>query len=198
MVYERLGIKKVWDGKKEYCSEKKEGKSGRYTEILQIFHMTVMILGIFMEKISRVQAMGGKRAGIFAAYAAAGKGSWICRNKVRYIVNKNGSGHAVAAVAGGNNGMGRRAGESGFYPRQARSPGKRTAGNKYRDRRLLIDFPEISTVPEVQKKMAVMRIGAATKIKLFMGQKKDDTGSGIIRILCNQKEICTKYLNQIK
>lgn len=49
MVYERLGIKKVWDGKKEYCSEKnpekKEGKSGRYTEILQIFHMTVMILG---------------------------------------------------------------------------------------------------------------------------------------------------------
>ena len=64
MVYERLGIKKVWDGKKEYCSEKnpekKEGKSGRYTEILQIFHMTVMILGIFMEKISRVQAMGGK------------------------------------------------------------------------------------------------------------------------------------------
>jgi len=54
MVYERLGIKKVWDGKKEYCSEKKEGKSGRYTEILQIFHMTVMILGIFMEKISRV------------------------------------------------------------------------------------------------------------------------------------------------
>ena len=41
MVYERLGIKKVWDGKKEYCSEKnpekKEGKSGRYTEILQIF-----------------------------------------------------------------------------------------------------------------------------------------------------------------
>lgn len=46
--------------------------------------------------------------------------------------------------------------------------------------------------------MAVMRIGAATKIKLFMGQKKDDTGSGIIRILCNQKEICTKYLNQIK
>ena len=114
MVYERLGIKKVWDGKKEYCSEKnpekKEGKSGRYTEILQIFHMTVMILGIFMEKISRVQAMGGKRAGIFAAYAAAGKGSWICRNKVRYIVNKNGSGHAVAAVAGGNNGMGRRAG----------------------------------------------------------------------------------------
>ncbi len=43
------------------------------------------------------------------------KGSWICRNKVRYIVNKNGSGHAVAAVAGGNNGMGRRAGESGFY-----------------------------------------------------------------------------------
>ena len=105
MVYERLGIKKVWDGKKEYCSEKnpekKEGKSGRYTEILQIFHMTVMILGIFMEKISRVQAMGGKRAGIFAAYAAAGKGSWICRNKVRYIVNKNGSGHAVAAVAGG-------------------------------------------------------------------------------------------------
>ena len=154
MVYERLGIKKVWDGKKEYCSEKnpekKEGKSGRYTEILQIFHMTVMILGIFMEKISRVQAMGGKRAGIFAAYAAAGKGSWICRNKVRYIVNKNGSGHAVAAVAGGNNGMGRRAGESGFYPRQARSPGKRTAGNKYRDRRL--DFPEISTVPEVQKR----------------------------------------------
>ena len=107
MVYERLGIKKVWDG---------------------------------------------KRAGIFAAYAAAGKGSWICRNKVRYIVNKNGSGHAVAAVAGGNNGMGRRAGESGFYPRQARSPGKRTAGNKYRDRRLLIDFPEISTVPEVQKR----------------------------------------------
>ena len=85
MVYERLGIKKVWDGKKEYRSEKnpekKEGKSGRYTEILQIFHMTVMILGIFMEKISRVQAMGGKRAGIFAAYAAAGKGSWICRNK---------------------------------------------------------------------------------------------------------------------
>ena len=156
MVYERLGIKKVWDGKKEYCSEKnpekKEGKSGRYTEILQIFHMTVMILGIFMEKISRVQAMGGKRAGIFAAYAAAGKGSWICRNKVRYIVNKNGSGHAVAAVAGGNNGMGRRARESGFYPRQARSPGKRTAGNKYRDRRLLIDFPEISTVPEVQKR----------------------------------------------
>lgn len=54
MVYERLGIKKVWDGKKEYRSEKnpekKEGKSGRYTEILQIFHMTVMILGIFMEK----------------------------------------------------------------------------------------------------------------------------------------------------
>ena len=89
MVYERLGIKKVWDGKKEHCSEKnpekKEGKSGRYTEILQIFHMTVMILGIFMEKISRVQAMGGKRAGIFAAYAAAGKGSWICRNKVRYL-----------------------------------------------------------------------------------------------------------------
>ncbi len=39
-----------------------------------------------------------------------------------------------------------------FYPRQARSPGKRTAGNKYRDRRLLIDFPEISTVPEVQKR----------------------------------------------
>ena len=108
MVYERLGIKKVWDGKKEYRSEKnpekKEEKSGRYTEIL------------------------------------------------RYIVNKNGSGHAVAAVAGGNNGMGRRAGESGFYPRQARSPGKRTAGNKYRDRRLLIDFPEISTVPEVQKR----------------------------------------------
>lgn len=169
MVYERLGIKKVWDGKKEYCSEKnpekKEGKSGRYTEILQIFHMTVMILGIFMEKISRVQAMGGKRAGIFAAYAAAGKGSWICRNKVRYIVNKNGSGHAVAAVAGGNNGMGRRAGESGFYPRQARSPGKRTAGNKYRDRRLLIDFPEISTVPEVQKEMAVMRIGVAKSNK---------------------------------
>ena len=62
MVYERLGIKKVWDGKKEYCSEKnpekKEGKSGRYTEILQIFHMTVMILGIFMEKISRVPAAG--------------------------------------------------------------------------------------------------------------------------------------------
>lgn len=43
--------------------------------------------------------------------------------------------------------------------------------------------------------MAVMRIGAATKIKLFMGHKKDDTGSGIIRILCHQKEICTKYLN---
>lgn len=67
MVYERLGIKKVWDGKKEYCSEKnpekKEGKSGRYTEILQIFHMTVMILGIFMEKISRVQAMGGNGQG---------------------------------------------------------------------------------------------------------------------------------------
>ena len=109
MVYERLGIKKEWDGKKEYRSEKnpekKEGKSGRYTEILQIFHMTVMILGIFMEKISRVQAMGGKRAGIFAAYAAAGKGSWICRNKVRYIVNKNGSGHAVAAVAGGLAGL---------------------------------------------------------------------------------------------
>ena len=87
MVYERLGIKKVWDWKKEYRSEKnpekKEEKSGRYTEILQIFHMTVMILGIFMEKISRVQAMGGKRAGIIAAYEAAGKGRWISRNKVR-------------------------------------------------------------------------------------------------------------------
>ena len=77
-----------------------------------VYKRQVMILGIFMAKISRVQAMGGKRAGIFAAYAAAGKGSWICRNKVRYIVNKNGSGHAVAAVACGKNGMGRRAGES--------------------------------------------------------------------------------------
>lgn len=176
MVYERLGIKKVWDGKKEYRSEKnpekKEGKSGRYTEILQIFHMTVMILGIFMEKISRVQAMGGKRAGIFAAYAAAGKGSWICRNKVRYIVNKNGSGHAVAAVAGGNNGMGRKAGESGFYPRQARSPGKRTAGNKYRDRRLLIDFPEISTVPEVQKRNGCYAYRGCDKNKAIYGAEK--------------------------
>lgn len=26
MVYERLGIKKVWDGKKEYCSEKNPEK----------------------------------------------------------------------------------------------------------------------------------------------------------------------------
>ena len=48
MVYERLGIKKVWDGKKEYCSEKnpekKEGKSGRYTEILQIFLLFLFML----------------------------------------------------------------------------------------------------------------------------------------------------------
>lgn len=33
------------------------------------------------------------------------------------------------------------------------------------DRRLLIDFPEISTVPEVQKEMAVMRIGVAKSNK---------------------------------
>ena len=99
-----------------------------------------------MEKISRIQAAGGSWAGIFGAYAAAGRGTRAFRNKVRYIVNKNGSGQAVAIVAaGGNNGMGRRDGESGFYPRQAISPGKRTAGNKYRDRRLLIDFTEIAT-----------------------------------------------------
>ena len=82
MVYERLGIKKVWDGKKEYCSEKnpekKEGKSGRYTEILQIFHMTVMILGIFMEKISRVPAAGRNWTRSCGAYASARKGAGTC------------------------------------------------------------------------------------------------------------------------
>ena len=49
-----------------------------YGKLLQIFHIIAMLLGIFMEKISRVQAMGGKRAGIFAAYAAAGKGAGTC------------------------------------------------------------------------------------------------------------------------
>ena len=33
------------------------------------------------------------------------KEAGYAETKVRYIVNKNGSGHAVAAVAGGNNGM---------------------------------------------------------------------------------------------
>ena len=30
MVYERLGIKKVWDGKKEYCSEKNPADIRKY------------------------------------------------------------------------------------------------------------------------------------------------------------------------
>lgn len=106
--------------------EKKEKKSGRYTEILKIFRITAMLLGILMEKISRVQAAGGTLAGNFAAYVTADKENRIYRNKVRHIINKNGNGHVVATVAAG--------GKS----KQVTLPGKRTAGNKYRDRRLLI------------------------------------------------------------
>lgn len=177
MVYEWLGTKNVWDGKKEYSSEKalekKEKKSGRYAEILQIFHMTAMLLGILMEKISRVQAVRGSWAGIFGAYAAAGRGNRAFRNKVCYIVNKNGSGQAVAIVAaGGNNGMGRRDGESGFYPRQTISPGKRTAGNKYRDRRLLVGFPEISTDSEAQKRNRCYVYRGRDRNKYIYGAEK--------------------------
>lgn len=177
MVYEWLGTKNVGDGKKEYSSEKdpekKEKKSGRYEEILQIFHMTVMLLGILMEKISRIQAAGGAWAEIFGTYVTAVKGNRACRNKVRYIVNKNGSGHAVTpVVAGGNNGMVRRAGKSGFYPRQAILPGKRTAGNKYRDRRLLVGFPEISTDSETQKRNRCYVYRGRNRNKYIYGAEK--------------------------
>lgn len=135
MVYEWLGTKKVWSGRKEHSSEKypekKEKKSGRYMEILQIFHMTAMILGILMEKISRVQAVGRNWTGSCATYASARNGVGTCSNMSHTVNNESANGHAAAA--GRNNSLRRITGKSG----QAMSSRKRTAGNKYRDRRLL-------------------------------------------------------------
>lgn len=151
MVYEWLGTKKVWGGKKEHSSEKyqekKEKKSGRYTEILQIFHITAMLLGILMEKISRVQAAGRNWAGTCVAYASARNGVGTCSSKACHTVNKSGSGHA-AADAGRNNMLRRINGKS----EQALPPIKRIAGNKYRDRRLLRKIPETVTSADGQNR----------------------------------------------
>lgn len=151
MVYEWLGTKKVWGGKKEHSSEKyqekKEKKSGRYTEILQIFHITAMLLGILMEKISRVQVAGRNWAGTCAAYASVRKGVGTCSSKACHTVNKSGSGHA-AADAGRNNMLRRINGKS----EQALPPIKRIAGNKYRDRRLLRKIPETVTSADGQNR----------------------------------------------
>ena len=153
MVYEWLGTKKVWGGKKEHSSEKyqekKERKTGGYKEILQIFHITAMLLGILMEKISRVQAAGRNWAGTCVAYASARNGVGTCSSKVCHTVNKSGSGHA-AADAGRNNMLRRINGKSG----QALPPIKRIAGNKYRDRRLLRKIPETVSGTEAQNKNA--------------------------------------------
>ncbi len=151
MVYEWLRTRSVWNGKKEHSSEeyleKKERKTGGYREILQIFHITAMLLGILMEKISRVQAAGRNWTGSCAMYASARKGAGTCSSKACHTVNKRGSGHA-AADAGRNNRLKRITGKSG----QALPPVKRIAGNKYRDRRLLRKIPETVTSADGQNR----------------------------------------------
>lgn len=99
-----------------------------YGKLLQIFHITAMLLGILMEKISRVQAAGRNWTGSCAAYASARKGAGTC-----YKWYAGGNGHA------GVNADGYRTENTG-----------RMTGNKYRDRRLLKitqrNEPEIRSV----------------------------------------------------
>lgn len=138
MVYEWLGTRSIWNGKKEHSPEEyTEKKTGGYREILQIFHITAMLLGILMEKISRVQAAGRNWAGTCAAYASARKGVGTCGSKACHTVNESGSGRA-AADTGRNSRLRRITEKSGH----ALPLIKRTAGNKYRDRRLLRKMPE--------------------------------------------------------
>ena len=49
-----------------------------YGKLLQIFHIIAMILGIFMEKISRVPAAGRNWTRSCGAYASARKGAGTC------------------------------------------------------------------------------------------------------------------------
>ena len=49
-----------------------------YGKLLQIFHIIAMLLGIFMEKISRVPAAGRNWTRSCGAYASARKGAGTC------------------------------------------------------------------------------------------------------------------------
>lgn len=53
-----------------------------YEKLLQIFHIIAMLLGIFMEKISRVPAAGRNWTRSCGVYASARKGAGTC-NKYR-------------------------------------------------------------------------------------------------------------------
>lgn len=49
-----------------------------YGKLLQIFHIIAMLLGIFMEKISRVPAAGRNWTRSCGAYASVRKGAGTC------------------------------------------------------------------------------------------------------------------------
>ena len=102
-------------------------------ETLQIFRIAAMLFGIFMEKISRVQAVGRKYTRAFGAYATMKKGNRTYQRLV-YVGSCEPARIVVYRFRGGNIRTERKCQEQN----KAAATEKKMHGNKYRDRRLLI------------------------------------------------------------